>query len=224
MSFQIQLFLMLKWFQSVAICTILFVLGASRIVYIAEIQEVEQVETGVGAFDWHKRGVMVLLHRAVMLQHFVYNKWCTLLQHTFLYVFNWPHFAWLVTFLHTISLLLTIPSTLLGLLCFLVQNLTLKNVCGLVVIDILYSVEPLIFSWICEISSDINIIRMMMLTLNRILRLKIKSSCLVYFTSNKYKNSSPFQHLQIKLKWLKTVILNKMEFSELLGSNGYKTH
>jgi hypothetical protein len=167
---------------------------------------------------------MVLLHRAVMLQHFVYNKLCTLLQHTFLYVFNWPQFACLVTFLHTTSILLTVPSTLLGLLFFLVQNLTPKNVCGLVVIDIVYSVETLIFSWICGISSDINIIRMTMLTLNWILQLKIKRSCLVYFTSNKYKNSSPFQHLQIELNWLKTVILNKMEFSELLGSNGYKTH
>jgi hypothetical protein len=99
----------------------------------------------------------------------------------------------------------------------------IKNVCGLVVIDIVYSLETLIFSWICGISSDINIIRMMMLTLNWNLQLKIKSSCLVYFTSNKYKNFSPFQHLQIELKWLKTAILSKMEFSELLGSNGYKT-
>lgn len=51
MSFQIQQFLMLKLFQSIAICTIVYVLGASRIVYIAEIQEVEQVKTGVGALD-----------------------------------------------------------------------------------------------------------------------------------------------------------------------------
>jgi hypothetical protein len=43
MSFQIQQFLVLKLFQSVAICTIVYVLGASRIVYIAQIQEVEQV-------------------------------------------------------------------------------------------------------------------------------------------------------------------------------------
>jgi hypothetical protein len=41
----------LKLFQSVSICTIVYVLGASRIVYIAEIQEVGQVETGGGAFD-----------------------------------------------------------------------------------------------------------------------------------------------------------------------------
>jgi len=51
MSFQIQRFLVLKLFQSVAICIIVYVLGASMIVYIAESQEVEQVETGVGAFD-----------------------------------------------------------------------------------------------------------------------------------------------------------------------------
>jgi hypothetical protein len=38
-------------FQSAAICTIVYVLGASRIMCIAEIQEVEQVETRVGALD-----------------------------------------------------------------------------------------------------------------------------------------------------------------------------
>ena len=42
---------MLKLFQSVAICTIVSVIGASKIVYIAEIQEVEQVETAVGEYD-----------------------------------------------------------------------------------------------------------------------------------------------------------------------------
>jgi hypothetical protein len=51
MSFQIQPFLVLKLFESFAICTIVYVLGASRIMYNAEILEGEQVETGVGAFD-----------------------------------------------------------------------------------------------------------------------------------------------------------------------------
>jgi hypothetical protein len=68
------------------------------------------------------------------------------LQHTFLYVLNWPHVECLVIFLHTTFTLLTISSTPLCLLCFLVGNLIPDNVHDSVVIGIVYSVQTLIFS------------------------------------------------------------------------------